>query len=52
MEQVWISLGSNLGDRLGHLRQALAALGKLGKPRQFPMRVRPSLLAKSSSLGS
>ena len=31
MEQVWISLGSNLGDRLGQLRQAIAALGALGK---------------------
>ena len=31
MEQVWISLGSNVGDRLGHLRQAIAALGALGK---------------------
>ena len=31
MEQVWIALGSNLGDRLGHLRQAIAALGALGK---------------------
>ena len=31
MEQVWISLGSNVGDRLGHLRQSIAALGALGK---------------------
>jgi 2-amino-4-hydroxy-6-hydroxymethyldihydropteridine diphosphokinase len=26
MEQVWISLGSNLGDRLAHLQRAVAAL--------------------------
>jgi len=31
MEQVWISLGSNVGDRLGHLRRAIAALDPLGK---------------------
>jgi 2-amino-4-hydroxy-6-hydroxymethyldihydropteridine diphosphokinase len=31
MEQVWISLGSNVGDRLGHLRQAIAALRAPGK---------------------
>jgi 2-amino-4-hydroxy-6-hydroxymethyldihydropteridine diphosphokinase len=31
MEQVWISLGSNVGDRLGHLRQAVAALGTAGR---------------------
>ena len=29
MEQVWISLGSNVGDRLWHLRQAVAALATL-----------------------
>ena len=26
MEQVFLSLGSNLGDRLGNLRQAIASL--------------------------
>jgi 2-amino-4-hydroxy-6-hydroxymethyldihydropteridine diphosphokinase len=31
MEQVWISLGSNVGDRLGQLRHALAALGSVGR---------------------
>jgi 2-amino-4-hydroxy-6-hydroxymethyldihydropteridine diphosphokinase len=31
MEEVWISLGSNLGDRAGHLRLAAAALGALGE---------------------
>lgn len=31
MEQAWISLGSNLGDRMEHLRQAVAALGAAGR---------------------
>jgi 2-amino-4-hydroxy-6-hydroxymethyldihydropteridine diphosphokinase len=29
MEQVWVSLGSNLGDRLAHLQQAVAELRRL-----------------------
>ena len=31
MEHVWISLGSNIGDRLGNLRHAIASLNALGK---------------------
>lgn len=30
MEQVWIALGSNLGDRLANLRQGVASLRRLG----------------------
>jgi 2-amino-4-hydroxy-6-hydroxymethyldihydropteridine diphosphokinase len=29
MEQLWISLGSNLGDRTAQLRRALASLGRI-----------------------
>jgi len=31
MEQVWISIGSNVGDRLAQLRQAIAALAAVGR---------------------
>lgn len=31
MEQVWISLGSNVGDRMAHLSQAVTALGTAGR---------------------
>jgi 2-amino-4-hydroxy-6-hydroxymethyldihydropteridine diphosphokinase len=31
MEQVWIALGSNIGDRMGHLSQALVALERIAQ---------------------
>jgi 2-amino-4-hydroxy-6-hydroxymethyldihydropteridine diphosphokinase len=31
MEQVWVSIGSNLGDRLANLRQAIASLRGLAQ---------------------